>query len=52
MEWSRSREEANVLIEISRRHYNAVRPHLSLDYLTPNEDKASLNQSTHQGAGL
>jgi putative transposase len=50
MEWFRSREEAKVLIEVWRRHYNAVRPHSSLDYLTPNEDKASIKSITHQGA--
>lgn len=35
MEWFRSRAEARVLIESWRRHYNAVRPHSSLNYLTP-----------------
>lgn len=50
MEWFRSREEAKVMIESWRRHYNAVRPHSSLDYLTPNELKATLKHSTHQGA--
>lgn len=50
MEWFRSREEAKVLIETWRRHYNAVRPHSSLDYRTPNEYKASLKPITHQGA--
>ena len=37
LEWFRSRAEAKVIIEAWRRHYNAVRPHSSLDYLTPNE---------------
>lgn len=37
LEWFRSREEARVVIETWRRHYNAVRPHSSLGYLTPNE---------------
>jgi len=49
-EWFRSREEAKVIIESWRRHYNAVRPHSSLDYQTPNEFKATLMQSTHMGA--
>lgn len=31
--------EAKVVIETWRRHYNAVRPHSSLDYLTPLEFK-------------
>jgi putative transposase len=37
MEWFRSRAEATVLIEGWRVHYNAVRPHSSLNYLTPNQ---------------
>ena len=39
VEWFRSREEARVVIEAWRRHYNAVRPHSSLAYLTPLEFK-------------
>ncbi len=35
MEWFRTRAEAKVLIEKWRRHYNEVRPHSKLDYLTP-----------------
>jgi len=37
MEWFRSRREAKVIIETWRKHYNAVRPHSSLGYLTPHE---------------
>jgi putative transposase len=37
LEWFRSRPEAKVIIETWRRHYNEVRPHSSLGYLTPNE---------------
>ena len=37
IEWFKSRAEAKVLIEQWRRAYNAVRPHSSLSYLTPNE---------------
>jgi len=37
LEWFRSRAEAKVLIEVWRRHYNEVRPHSSLGYLTPRE---------------
>jgi len=44
LEWFRSRTEAKVVIEIWRKHYNEVRPHSSLGYLTPNEFKAG--QST------
>ena len=39
MEWFRSRPEAAAIIETWRRHYNGVRPHSSLGYLTPNEFK-------------
>ena len=35
LEWFRSRAEAKVVIEAWRKHYNAVRPHSSLGYLTP-----------------
>lgn len=35
LEWFRSRAEARVVIESWRRHYNEVRPHSSLGYLTP-----------------
>lgn len=52
MEWFRSRAEAKVLIETWRRHYNAVRPHSSLEYRTPNEFKAALRKLSHQGASL
>jgi len=37
LEWFRSRAEAKVIIETWRQHYNEVRPHSSLGYLTPNE---------------
>ncbi|VWD65411.1 transposase B [Burkholderia contaminans] len=39
LEWFRTRTEAKVVIDQWRRHYNAVRPHSSLAYLTPNEFK-------------
>ena len=35
LEWFLSRAEAKVVIECWRRHYNEVRPHSSLCYLTP-----------------
>ena len=35
VEWFRSRREAKVVIESWRQHYNEVRPHSSLQYLTP-----------------
>ena len=37
VEWFRTRREACILIEQWRRDYNAVRPHSSLGFLTPNE---------------
>ena len=51
MEWFRNRTEARVVIEIHRRHYNEVRPHSSLGYLTPTEFRRRY-ESTHQGAIL
>jgi len=45
MEYFRSREEARVIIEAWRRQYNDVRPHSSLDYLTPSEYTAKLRQT-------
>lgn len=51
LEWFRSRREAKVIIETWRRHYNAVRPHSSLEYLTPIEFKQR-HQSINQGATL
>jgi hypothetical protein len=47
LEWFRSRAEAKVVIETWRRHYNEVRPHSSLGYLTPAEFVAKIEQ---QGA--
>jgi putative transposase len=50
LEWFRSRSEARVIIESWRRHYNAVRPHSSLAYLTPNEFKLQQKPFIHAGA--
>lgn len=41
LQWFRNRVEAKVGIEEWRRHYNEVRPHSSLGYLTPGEFKAA-----------
>jgi putative transposase len=49
IEWFRSRREAKVIIEVWRRHYNAVRPHSSLDYRTPIEFKQH-HEFINQGA--
>ena len=48
VEWFRGRPEAIVLIQSWRQHYNAVWPHSSLGYLTPNEfrRKQTPEQST------
>ena len=43
LEWFRSRDEAKVLVESWRRHYNEVRPHSSLGSLTPRQ---FINQSS------
>ena len=51
IEWFRSRREAKVVIETWRLHYNAVRPHSSLDYRTPNEFRQH-HESINQGAIL
>ena len=47
LEWFRSTAEAKVIVEEWRRHFNEVRPHSSLGYLTPAEFAARLKE---QGA--
>jgi putative transposase len=48
VEWFRTRAEAKIIIEAWRRHYNTVRPHMSLNYLTPLEFKSQyLSASYH-----
>lgn len=37
VEWFKSRQEAKVVIESWRNHYNSVRPHSSLNYKTPTD---------------
>lgn len=37
VEWFRTRREARIVIEAWRHHHEAVRPHMSLNYLTPIE---------------
>ncbi|MXS84902.1 transposase, partial [Nitrosomonas sp. HPC101] len=43
MEWFRNRLEAKVIIENWRHHYNEVRPHSSLNYLTPRQFVGNLS---------
>ena len=57
LEWFRSRAEAKIIIESWRQHYNEVRPHSSLGYLTPNEfaaqqTNAAPRQATGRGAAV
>jgi putative transposase len=44
----RSRREAAAIIERWRRHYDEVRPHSSLAYLTPEEFKRQNEIQSHQ----
>tara|TARA_R110000787_G_scaffold15088_25_gene46522 strand:- start:7296 stop:8012 length:717 start_codon:yes stop_codon:yes gene_type:complete len=47
LEWFRSTRVAKAIIEGCRQHYNTVRPHSSLDYLTLHEFKATLQPLAH-----
>ena len=49
LQWFRNRIDAKVGIEQWRRHYNHVRPHSSLGYLTPAEFKATLAATITEG---
>ena len=49
LNWFRNRVEARVGIEQWRRHYNEVRPHSSLGYLTPLEFKATGGADRDEG---
>jgi putative transposase len=50
LEWFRSRAEAKVTIEQWRRHFNEVRPHSSLGYLTPAQFATRLKQQDARSA--
>lgn len=53
VEWFKSRQEAKVVIESWRKHYNSVRPHSSLNYKTPNEFVRMLDSlSCHLTVGV
>jgi putative transposase len=49
LNWFRNRVEAKVGIEQWRCHYNQVRPHSSLGYLTPLEFKATCGATFREG---
>ena len=49
LQWFRNRMDAKVGIEQWRQHYNEVRPHSSLGYLTPAEFKAQLGTRSDDG---
>ena len=49
LQWFRNRVDAKVGIEQWRQHYNEVRPHSSLNYLTPAECKAQLSTGSDDG---
>ena len=49
LQWFRNRMNAKVGIEQWRQHYNEVRPHSSLGYLTPAEFKAQLGAGSDDG---
>ncbi len=51
MEWFRNRVEATTVIGIWRGHYNDVRPHSSLGYLTPSEFKKKIMIQNEQLGG-
>ena len=52
MNWFYSRAHAKVLIETWRKHYNAVRPHSSLEYQTPLEFVSKWKPDSTIGAGV
>jgi putative transposase len=52
LEWFRSRAEARAVIELWRRHYNEVRPHSRLGYLTPIEFHQQYLVQSNPGAVL
>ncbi len=50
LEWFRVRQEAKVVIDIWREHYNLVRPHSSLENIKPIEFKQKCNSTMKAGA--
>lgn len=52
MEWFRCRAEARVVIEEWRRHYNSVRPHSSLNNMTPEHFCRQYGKNLNRGETL
>ncbi len=52
MEWFRCRTEARVVIEEWRRHYNSVRPHSSLNNMTPEHFCRQFGKNLNRGETL
>lgn len=52
MEWFRCRAEARVVIEEWRRHYNSVRPHSSLNNMTPEHFCRQYGKNMNRGETL
>ncbi len=50
MNWFYSRAHAKVIIESWRKHYDAVRPHSSLEYQTPLEFVSQWKSESTTGA--
>jgi putative transposase len=52
MEWFRCRAEARVVIEEWRRHYNSIRPHSSLNNMTPEHFCRQYGKNLNRGETL
>ena len=52
MEWFRCRAEARVVIEEWRRHYNSLRPHSSLNNMTPEHFCRQYGKNLNRGETL
>jgi len=52
LEWFRNRIEARIVIEDWRRHYNEVRPHSSLGYVTPAQMAENLKKCLSTNASF
>ncbi|ACU88852.1 Integrase catalytic region [Desulfomicrobium baculatum DSM 4028] len=52
MEWFRCRSEARVVIDEWRRHYNSIRPHSSLNNMTPEHFCRQYGKNLNRGETL